>query len=954
MQEDIVETIKQKIRLEDIVEADGYTLPKRGRYRKCPGHGGLVIDTHDQRWYHNQSGEWGDVIAWVEREKKTDFKGAVEWLAGKAGLPRVEWGRQDPEVRRLVHVRETTLNVAMRVMAKWLHGNADAMAYCQRRGWTTQAESEEGDGSTAGTVELAWLGYSGSGTDAEKAEMRRELKAARIDLASPVAVAILGLQGVDVQKWARANSLEDLSQDWIASGYVPGIIGHHRLVYPHMRSGRVVYLSARSILEKRHYNLPEVLVGKRQVYINHEFNNRSNEVVIVEGQADAISLGQLGISALALNGVAPGDVSEIIHKRNVYIGLDADEAGKKNALRVADQLKDPLCRIVEWPSELTYTDETGPHDVKDANDLLRSLASGTEDEQREFVALLLRKARTYVEVVAGQVGESQGVERDDALRTAIAVISQLDEMGIAQHRSGLAKAMGLGVRDLANLIKTYTEKSKKGELETGEPVYTWGGYVDGYLIEYLYDQVKHESTLAWRTPEGKVESGRAVVIDGRQYQAYPPNNELKNWAVLFPSKLGDKRSIRELVTYLEMYLKDSYLMPSERMTRLIAYYILLTWQYDSFETIIYLRAMGSAGSGKSEFMRRVGLVCYRTMQANGAGSSSSLFRALERYRGTVYIDEADMRESDAENDVVKFYNLGAMRNNPIWRTVETIGPNGQKDWEAVSFQTFCPKLVAMRKEFRDDAVGSRSLTFKFTSREMLELKAAGIPLSITGAMRERAQALRNLLVRWRLETWQPEVEIDPEMYDMLISPRLNQVAGPLLAIASDDPQQQEDIRQNLREYYAESILSKSMTITARVIEALWKIYKFPDLRAAMLKVEPDGAELIKVGDITRITNEIMDQMNETGDEDDDDKKKKNDGVKSRRIGNILRDELQLKLTERRRDGFFVFWNGPRIEGLSVKYGVKPEEIGPEKPIPGNTPAPAALAGTRNDMVQGEI
>ena len=60
-------------------------------------------------------------------------------------------------------------------------------------------------------------------------------------------------------------------------------------------------------------------------------------------------------------------------------------------------------------------------------------------------------------------------------------------------------------------------------------------------------------------------------------------------------------------------------------------------------------------------------------------------------------------------------------------------PDGNKDWERVSFQTFCPKIWTMRKEFRDDAVGSRSLTFKLQPRETNELKAAGIPLSITAA-----------------------------------------------------------------------------------------------------------------------------------------------------------------------------------------------------------------------------
>jgi hypothetical protein len=297
----------------------------------------------------------------------------------------------------------------------------------------------------------------------------------------------------------------------------------------------------------------------------------------------------------------------------------------------------------------------------------------------------------------------------------------------------------------------------------------------------------------------------------------------------------------------------------------------------------------------------------------------------------VLLDEADLQQSDTENDMIKFYNLGAMRGNPIWRTIEVTGANGEKDWEAVSFQTFCPKLIAMRKDFRDDAVGTRSLTLKLNPREMTELKAAGVPLTINQEIRARAQALRNLLCRWRLETWQPEIPVDFDLYDMTISPRLNQVAGPLLAIAQDDQSQQDEIRHTLREYYKESIISQSMTIGARVLEAMWKIYQYPDLRKQMIKLEADGSELLKVGDITRLTNELINEMNDTGEDEGDEnnnRKKDNRELSSQRIGRIIRADLQLRVSERRRDGFWVYWNGPRMLGLTTRYGINSEDFKP--------------------------
>lgn len=354
--------------------------------------------------------------------------------------------------------------------------------------------------------------------------------------------------------------------------------------------------------------------------------------------------------------------------------------------------------------------------------------------------------------------------------------------------------------------------------------------------------------------------------------------------------------------------------------------------------------MGDAGSGKSEFLYRVGLACYRMMMASGTDSLSSLFRSVSRYRGTVIIDEADMQVSDTENEMIKFYNQGAFKGRPIMRTREVIGPDGEKTWEAVAFTVFCPKLIGVRKDFRDDAVGTRSLTLKLVAREPAELIAAKVPLVVDREMLARGQALRNLLVRYRLENWQPEILINPEWYDQTISARLNQVAGPLLAIAREDPDQQEEIRQVLRQYYAETILNRSMTKGARVLEAMWKIWNYPDLHKEHVKMDEDGKHMIRNADITRITNELMDEMNETGSEKADEgdgpawKNNKRE-LTPHSIGRIIREELQLRMSSRKRDGFWVYWNEPRMVGLSFKYGIIPADFGPQSGKPSSISTP---------------
>lgn len=937
-QTDIVELVKERNPIEDVIEADGYPLPKRGRYRKCTtkGTGGLVVDTQQQMYFWNVRGEGGDVIAWVMKQRRVDFKAAVEQLADRAGLPRPNWGHVDPAARLAARQREEALDVAMQVFVRWLHRSDEAKGYVQRRGWSIWLEADEDGDQRMGTAVRAMLGYSGVGTGEEREEMRRELLAAGVDVDSPAAVAILGMRG-DVIGWMkRHDGVTSLNDKWIAEGYIPGMIGHKRLVYPHVKNGRIIYLSGRSIDVKYHYNLPEALVGKRVPYLNHAYANAAKACVVVEGQPDALSLGQWGIEAAALAGVAADDdLAGMLQKHEVlYVGLDADEAGLKNAWKVADALG-PMTRLVSWQTMeyRAWNDGDEEKPVKDANDLLRAMLARGENEetQRAVIQGLLKAAPTYVETICAWAGMQEGAARDEAMPQALAVVARLDDFNRSMLRKDLAKALRVTIREMEGMLKSLAAKEER-EKSIGEPEYIWGGYYHGWLVEYLYDQNNDHASLAWRDPEGRIGSGDELVINEKRYLPYPPNQTLKSGAVVFAAALGEKKPIRELVAYIELYLKAIYLFPSEQMTRLVAYWVLSTWVYDCFGTTIYLRAMGGAGSGKSELISRIGLVCYRTMRANGAGSTSALFRAVERYKCVTLLDEADLAQSDTEQDMIKFYNLGAMKNNPIWRAIEVTGPNGEKTWEVVAYQTFCPKLIAMRKEFRDDAVSTRSLTLKLAPREMPELMAAGIPLTIDDSMKARARALRNFMVRWRLETWQPEIVVDPTYYDLTISPRLNQVAGPLLSIAQEDPEQQEDIRRTLREYYAETIINQSMTLGARVLEALWKIWQYPDLHQGMVKTEADGALVIKIGDVTRITNEIIGEMNDDDNSDDGEeasKFKQGRELKSQRVGRILRSDLQMQVTTRRRDGFWVYWNEPKMIGLSTKYGINPADFGPQ-------------------------
>lgn len=571
--------------------------------------------------------------------------------------------------------------------------------------------------------------------------------------------------------------------------------------------------------------------------------------------------------------------------------------------------------------------------VKDANDLLKLwMREGVSAvDQAARVRAMMAGSLTLVEEAARWAGVQEGADRDAAMRVVFDLIGMMDRLSKAGYRERLSKALGVGLREYNDMTRAAVRAKKDEQADTETP--TLGGYIDGWLVEYVYDSKTDTARLAWRDDQKKVGIGEKVEINGVTYVPRAPNGFVRDGGVLFASDLGQLKPTRELVAICETFLNQNYLLSDKYLGKIIAYYVLMTWVYDAFNALPYLRAMGEAGAGKSELMRRIGFMCYRTMMASGANTAASFFRATEMYRGTVFIDEADLHDGgDMSNDLVKFLNLGAMKGNPIWRLEESVDMAGKKTFEPATFSTFCPKLIAMRRDFKDDAVGSRSLTLKLMPREPIELKAGGVRLYIDDEFREKAQRIRNLLLRWRLQHWEPEIPVTEDFMDMDISSRLNQVTMPLKALAGDDEELQDEIVRFLRAYNMEMVLSRSMTIAARVVEAIWKIYSEGELRRKYLWRGTDGEEYILVGDVRAVANSIMDEMNRSGEEGEDNEgekpKRKKDELSARGVGSIIRNELQLQVGARRGNGFPVIFDRLKLEALSKRYGIDvPDAVG---------------------------
>lgn len=296
---------------------------------------------------------------------------------------------------------------------------------------------------------------------------------------------------------------------------------------------------------------------------------------------------------------------------------------------------------------------------------------------------------------------------------------------------------------------------------------------DGSLIELVYDPVErctaliHGSVDNWNA-QGQVDGGGA----GRLVPYSPDNNLITTGAVLLPVKPEPFDSPAALVERVAGFL-HFYVDLRPAFEQIAAHYVLLSWVYDAFNEVPYLRLRGDYGTGKTRALLAIGSVCYKPFFASGASTVSPIFHTLDTFAGTLILDEGDFRFSDEKAEVVKILNNGNVRGIPVLRTMQ----NRQKEFNPRAFNVFGPKVVATRGLYEDRALESRFITETMGGRPLRD----DIPLNLPDAFYDEARSLRNQLLAYRLK-YRHRVGIDPTLADRTLEARTNQVLIPLLSI----------------------------------------------------------------------------------------------------------------------------------------------------------------------------
>jgi len=294
----------------------------------------------------------------------------------------------------------------------------------------------------------------------------------------------------------------------------------------------------------------------------------------------------------------------------------------------------------------------------------------------------------------------------------------------------------------------------------------------------------------------------------------------------------------ELVKELCVFL-NTWIDMEERYLKIVAFYILLTYIYDSFLEVPYLHITGDLSKGKSRLaVDLLGSLCFRPIVTIGVSSIASLMRVMQGIKGTLIIDEFELRSaSDKTSEVTQMLNASYKKDIAVFRC-DVEGSKGKK-MKVETFDLFGPKILVSRGPLKDDALNSRCLPILLnkTSRD-------DISLLIKPALARDALALRNKLLLWRFRNRGRTVEdADQSFGQMELTKRVAQLFALMSIVTKDDPDMFAFLKSYAEEIQREATRQRGDSLVGNLVaylhsqtdETVQEKYTFlvPDIMATL-------------------------------------------------------------------------------------------------------------------------
>lgn len=411
------------------------------------------------------------------------------------------------------------------------------------------------------------------------------------------------------------------------------------------------------------------------------------------------------------------------------------------------------------------------------------------------------------------------------------------------------------------------------------------------IIETVYDPIEKTTQYAIFENENITYSDFVTTNLGEFLPLDAKDDLIDKRVILLPSEVSEYGTTEKLITEIQTYI-HKYVDISPAFEELAPYYVLLSWTYERFHEIPYLRAIGDFGSGKTRFLQVIGSVCYKPIFTGGATTTAPIFHILNNINGTLILDEADLRASDMTNDIVKILNMGYSKGGSVLRM------KGKDFSETKSFNVFSPKIVATRETFNDKALESRFLIEEMGKGTLRQ----DIPRNLRDSFDNEALELRNKLLMWRFRNYRREINYT-ETIIKDIHPRLYQIIVPILTLVESEEKKA-------------SLIAFMIKLNAELI-ADRGLSRESDIVYAILKYEHDTKNKeVTVGEIASYVNiDIFDFV---------------DRITPRKIGWYIREKLRLKSVKTRK-GYVLNYatNMKKLENLKDSYGITDADINGE-------------------------
>jgi hypothetical protein len=185
---------------------------------------------------------------------------------------------------------------------------------------------------------------------------------------------------------------------------------------------------------------------------------------------------------------------------------------------------------------------------------------------------------------------------------------------------------------------------------------------------------------------------------------------------------------------IKNFILDHVFLPDERLYDVLVAWVKATWIPEKWSVIPYLLIKGPMSSGKTRLLETLEAISYRGIFSSNM-TCSALFRSLELYRPTLFLDEVEIYRKEEYSEVSHLLNAGYRRGQKAWR----VEHRQDGTMTIKGYDVFGMKAMA----------GTEELVGTLQSRSIIIDMVKNIQRVNFRVNEKRAQAIRNRLLLWR-------------------------------------------------------------------------------------------------------------------------------------------------------------------------------------------------------------